>query len=481
MRIENDFIGEKSIKKTALYGINSLRAVDNFPEIVQPGLEWYKALGEVKKACYLTYKDFKTAALQKIKENLLSFTFIEDEIIEKLIESADEISEGKYFDNFVVPYLQGGAGTSINMNINEIIANVSLLKIGKQTGEYQIIDPFKDANVFQSTNDVVPTALKTASMKLLLILEDKINKLRFEIEKKETENRNTLRLAYTQLQSAVPSSYGKLFSTYNEALSRDWWRVSKCLERIKVVNLGGSAVGTSIAVPTFFVMNVAKKLRNITDLPVTSGENLSDATSNTDTFVEVHAILKAHAVNLEKIVNDIRLLASDICQNKEIEIPARQTGSSIMPGKVNPVIPEFVISTAHKIYSNDVLISSLSARGDLDLNAYLPVIGYTLLESISLLISANESLRKNMFAGLKVNSEVAENKLFASPAITTALIPYIGYGNAAKLAREMQVGNTDIFEANYKTQVFDEDKLVEVLETEKLLKTGFSIYDMSSI
>ena len=183
------------------------------------------------------------------------------------------------------------------------------------------------------------------------------------------------------MQEAVPSSFGILFSTYNEALSRDWWRVSKCSERIKQVNLGGGAIGTGLSLPRFFIMEVVPELRKLTGLPLAHSENLSDATSNLDRWVEIHATLKAHAVNLEKMSSDFRLLSSDLAGDKIISIPDRQVGSSIMPGKINPVIPEFVISAAHKIYSNDVLISSLCGQGTLELNAYLPVIGCAVIES----------------------------------------------------------------------------------------------------
>lgn len=478
MRKENDFLGEKSIEINALYGINSVRAVENFPYYDIVRKEWYRAIGLVKKACYITYHDFKKATLSKLDESSLPFDFIDDIIIEKMIEAAHEVSEGLYFNDYIVPNLQGGAGTSMNMNVNEIIANLTLQKIGKKKGEYQYVSPFSETNIYQSTNDVIPTALKIATMNLLLILEQKINNLRFAVEAKERQYSNVLRIAYTQLQQAVPSSYGKLFSTYNDALSRDWWRISKSLERIKTVNLGGSAIGTSMAVPTFFVMNVVKNLRNLTNLPINSGENLSDATNNLDCFVEVHAILKAHAVNLEKISNDIRLLASDIHGVKELTIPARQTGSSIMPGKVNPVIVEFIICSAHKIYSNDVLISSLVSRGDLDLNAYLPTIGYSVLESIEILIGADIALKENLFDDLKVNSSVSETQLYHSPAITTALSPYIGYEKASKLAAEMKKNDCDVFVANNSLCVIDNEKLKKILQAENLLKSGFSIYDI---
>jgi aspartate ammonia-lyase len=303
--------------------------------------------------------------------------------------------------------------------------------------------------------------------------------LRQKIEIAEGKYRNELRIAYTQMQEAVPSSYGMLFSTYSEALSRDWWRVSKCFERIKIVNLGGSAVGTGIAVPKFFIMEVVPALQKLTGLPVTRSENLSDATNNLDSFVEVHAILKAHAVNLEKMVSDIRLLASDVAGLHGVSIPQRQVGSSIMPGKVNPVIPEFVISAAHKIYSNDMLISSLSAQGCLDLNAYLPAIGHALLESLKLLIAADKTVADNLIEGLTITSGTDAARLFKSPAITTALSPLIGYRKAVLLSKEMKSSGCDVFDANRKLQLIDEEKLKNVLKPENLLKTGFTLNDLT--
>ncbi len=478
MRIEHDFLGERELTDNVLYGIHSLRAQENFPDKTSFPIEWYKAVGQTKLACYQTYKSFKQAALSKYKPEQLPFPFFDEIVIEKLIESAEEVSEGKHFDAFIVPAFQGGAGTSINLNINEIIANITLLKLGRQCGEYQYVDPIEQANIYQSTNDVIPTSLKVAVIQLLVELEESINKLRFKIEALESTNRNKLRIGYTQMQEAVPTSFGHLFSAYNEALSRDWWRVSKCFERIKVVNLGGSAVGTAIAVPRYFVMEVVSNLQKITRLPITRSENLSDATSNLDSFVEVHAILKAHAVNLEKMVSDIRLLASDLLANKELTIPKKQVGSSIMPAKVNPVIPEFVVGVAHQVYCNDMNISSLSALGCLELNAYIPMIGNSIIQSIKLLIAANKTLLENLFADLQVNTANAESKLLRSASLTTALTPYIGYNKAATLAKEMKKNNLSIVEANAKLQIMDETKLKKLIEPQNLLKTGFSLQDL---
>jgi len=477
-RTEKDFLGEKKVPEDALYGIHSVRAKQNFPDNSPFSFDWYKSVGLTKLACYMTYDKFKKAIAEKYPDKKLPINIFEQPVIDALIESAEEISGGKHFDHFIVPAVQGGAGTSINMNVNEIIANVALKKLGKHTGDYHTIDPIEHANIYQSTNDIIPTSLKVTIIKLLVELEEKINDLRSDIEKLENNTRNQLRIGYTQMQEAVPSSYAMLFSSYNEALSRDWWRVSKCFERIKVVNLGGSAIGTGMAIPRFFIMEATPTLQKLTNLPITRSENMPDATSNSDTLVEVHAILKSHAVNLEKMVSDIRLLSSDVAENKEVTIPHKQVGSSIMPGKVNPVIPEFVISSSHKIYANDSLVSSLSAQGCLDLNAYLPVIGHAILDSINLLIAANKTLKENFFNGLTIDNQKAENRLFSSPAITTALSPHIGYHKAAELAKEMRTSGLDVFQANEKLQIINTEKLKKVLQPQNLLKMGFTVNDL---
>jgi aspartate ammonia-lyase len=478
MRVERDFLGELKISENALYGIHSLRAKDNFPDTTPFQIEWYKSIGSVKLACYETFKNYKKSLLEKYKPSDIPFQLIPDEIIDILILSATEISQGKYFEWFIVPALQGGAGTSINMNINEIIANASLVHSGHKPGEYFIIDPIEQANIYQSTNDVIPTSLKITLMQLLNTLQTKINSLRESIENIEKQNYNTLRIGYTQMQEAVPTSFSRLFSTYNEALSRDWWRVSKCFERIKTVNLGGSAIGTGTTVPQYFIMEVVQNLQRLTGLPVTRSENLSDATSNLDAFVEVHAILKAHSVNLEKMMNDLRLLGSDI-SHKEISLPQKQAGSSIMPGKVNPVIPEFVIGITNKIYANDILISSLCASGCLELNAYLPVIGYAFIESIKLLIAADSTINDNLIKGITINTKIAAEKLYYSASITTVLIPYIGYHKASEMASLMKSKNFSIFEANKELKLLDDEKLKTILKPENILKEGFTMGDLT--
>jgi len=476
-RTEKDTLGEKQIPSDALYGIHAIRAKENFPGNTLFPIEWYRAVGIVKVACYKTYRKFRDAASKKLGNNL-PFNPLSDNILDALINAGGEVAEGKYFENFIVPGVQGGAGTSINMNVNEIIANAALLKTGNKCGNYTYIDPTSHSNIFQSTNDVIPTALTIAVIKLLQELEEKINLLRQKVEVYEKQNRDKLRPGYTQLQEAVPSSFGLLFSAYNEALSRDWWRVSKCFERIKQVNLGGGATGTGLAIPRFFIMEVVPELRALTEMQLSHSENLSDATSNLDKWVEIHATLKAHAVNLEKMSSDLRLLASDIAGDKIIKIPERQVGSSIMPGKINPVIPEFVISAAHKVYSNDNLISSLCGQGAFELNAYLPVIGCSIIESLSLLISCNSTLLANLFSGLIINEAAGYNALIYSPSVTTALSPHIGYHKAAEVASFMKEKKIDIFEANRILKVIEDEKLKSILQPGNLLKLGFSLDEL---
>jgi len=477
-RTETDFIGSKEIPHEALYGLQSVRARDNFPDRRPFFVEWYQAMGVVKQACYQTYRKFVAAAAAKYALDQLHIRLIQSPILDKMIETAAEVGNGQYFDHFIIPGISGGAGTSINMNVNEIIANASLQKLGFPPGEYSRIHPLDDVNIYQSTNDVVPTALRVAVMKLLNALEESINRLRFKMEELEKESRQDLRMGYTQMQEAVPTTFGRLFSTYSQALSRDWWRISKCFERIKVVNLGGSALGTGLTVPRFMIMEVVPELQQLTGLPLSRGENLSDVTSNLDVFVEVHAVLKAHAVNLEKMSSDLRLLAADFRVNKELNLPAMQIGSTIMPGKVNPVIAEFVISSAHQIYANDQTITSLSAQGCLELNAYLPLIGHALIDSIKLLIAADETLLDNLLTGLTINRKTAAEQVLCSPGLATALLPLIGYQQSAELAKLMKRENCSIIEANRQIKAVSEDELQKWIQADNLLKLGFSLGDL---
>ena len=478
MRTEKDFLGEVDIPGDKLYGIHSVRAQSNFPGDTPFPVEWYKATGLVKKACYSTYKKFRDTALKKKLEGPKGHQWWSDTLIQSLESAADEVSKGYHFDHFIVPGMQGGAGTSINMNVNEIIANTALKKLGHTYGNYQHIDPLDHANIFQSTNDIIPTALHLALMTLSHDLETSINTLRSSFETLESNYRNSIRQAYTQMQTAVPSSYGHLFSSYCDALSRDWWRVSRIRERLKEVNLGGGAAGTGMGIPRYMILNVITELRAMTNLPLTQSENLADTTMNLDSLVEVHAIVKSLAVNLEKTANDLRLLGADISRHQSVKIPNKQMGSSIMPGKVNPVIAEYVISVSHKVYANDQMISSLAAQGCLDLNAYLPSIGIAMIESFKLLTAACHSFQQNMIRDLDIESEKEELEIYRSASITTALVPYIGHKMAEKIALQIKESRKSIFEVNRELQILDEKELEEILKPATLVSKGFSLNDL---
>ncbi len=477
-RIERDGIGEVEVPAEALYGIHALRAHQNFPGAQAFPIAWYQAMGMVKLAYYQSITAFKSALAKEYSHKEWAFRIPSTAVISALTEAAQEMIQGAHFIAFIVPAVQGGAGTSINMNVNEILANRALTIMGHPVGNYEYCDPIIDANAFQSTNDTVPTALRLAAMQALDRLEAKVNQLRKAFENKENTYRQLVRIGYTQYQEAVPSSYGKLFGGYCEALSRDWWRISKGKERIKVVNLGGSAIGTGLTVPRFVIMDVVERLRGISNYPLAKAENLPDATANQDDLVELHGLLKTLAINLNKIAGDLRLLASDVSAVKGFQLPARQAGSSIMPGKVNPVIPEFVISSAQQVLANDVLINNLAAQGSLELNPYVPQIGVSLLGSIELLVNATQSLAENCVDGLTISAEKTYDQLIHSSVLTTALVPYIGYHKAADLARKMKEDQYSIFEANAILKYIDPSRLAELMQPEQLLQLGFSVKDL---
>ncbi len=478
MRKESDTIGALDVPADALYGIHSVRASRNFPDQTRFHPEWYQSVGLVKLACYRTVLAYKQAAARDYAGTVLPGNLPSDEVLEAMCSSAVSVSQGEFYGHFIVPAMQGGAGTSANMNMNEIIANASIMALGGRPGDYGMVDPFLHANVFQSTNDVIPTALKLAAIRLLQELEASINRLRSVVEGLEGQGRSVMRIAYTEMQRALPSSYGLLFGAYNEALSRDWWRVSRCYERLKLVNLGGGAAGTGLAIPRFYIMEVVGQLQKLTGLPLTRSENLADTTQNLDSLVEVHGMLKALAVNLEKISSDIRLLSSDLSLPPELSIPAVQAGSSIMPGKVNPVIAEYVIGLCHKVYSNDALVSGLSGQGSLDLNPYLPAIGHAFLESIKLLNGACKSMAEHLFPMLCLHKGTSLENLLMSPTLTTALLPYIGYQDAARMAAYMRDNGVSVLEANEAMDMLPQEKIKKVLLPENLLKLGYSLKDL---
>ena len=350
---------------------------------------------------------------------------------EAIGNACDEIAAEKLYDQFPIDALQGGAGTSTNMNINEVIANRAIELLGGQKGNYDLVHPLEDVNLHQSTNDVYPTAIKIAAIFRFRDLSKAEACLQGAFQEKEKEFAAIVKLGRTELQEAVPITLGAEFSAFAEAFSRDRWRTFKCEERLRVVNLGGTAVGTGLAAPRDYIFLVIEKLRDVTGLGLSRGENIMGETANADAFIEVSGILKAHAVNLIKISNDLRLMNF----LGEIRLPQLQAGSSIMPGKVNPVLAESAIQTGIKVIANDGIITETAARGTLQINEFLPLLAHALLESLDLLININGLLTEHV-RGIGAGKEKCEEYFDASPMIITALLPVIGYEKATQFITE---------------------------------------------
>jgi aspartate ammonia-lyase len=416
-RMEKDFLGEKKIPQEAYWGIHTDRARENFPVSgykMNPAL--IKALAMVKKACC---------------QANLEIGYLDERKARAILQACDEVIEGKFLDQFPVDALQGGAGTSSNMNINEVVANRAVELLGGSRGDYTVVHPIQDVNLHQSTNDVYPTAVKIAVILSLRNLSPAIAKVQGAFQKKEKEFAAIVKIGRTELQEAVPITLGAEFSAFAEALSRDRWRTFKCEERLRVVNIGGTAVGTGLCAPRSYIFMVIEKLRDLTGLGLSRGENLLDATANTDPFVEVSGILKAHATNLIKISNDLRLLHL----LEEIGLPKLQAGSSIMPGKVNPVLLEAVIQAAIKVMADDLIVTETCSRSTLQINEFLPLLAHSLLEGLDILININSILAEHV-AEIKAREEKCREYFEQSSMTITAFLPHIGYDRAAVLLRE---------------------------------------------
>jgi aspartate ammonia-lyase len=451
-RIENDLIGELSINSEDYCGIHTHRAKSNFniSSYVTP-IKLIHSLALVKKAACITN---------------ISNGFINNEKGEAITQACDEIKEGKLDDCFKIDALQGGAGTSTNMNINEVIANRALEILGEAAGNYNIISPYNTVNLHQSTNDVYPTALKITIINELRTLSEDLALLQGSFQEKEQEFRYIPTIARTELQDAVPITLGAIFSSFAEAFARDRWRTFKAEERIRVVNIGGTAVGTGITAPQKYIFEVIDNLRKITNLGIARAENSIDCTSNNDTFVEVSAILKSTAVNFIKISKDLRLLQF----TNEIELPAVQSGSSIMPGKVNPVILESIIQAGIKVKANDIIISDCVSDGTLQLNEYMPLITLAIIESLELLSNMAITLTKHI-KEIKANEDICLKLFESNPTIITVLVPYIGYEQSQELIKEYHNSEYD----NVKLFLMDklgEEIIEELLAPEKLISLG---------
>lgn len=416
-RTESDFLGDKHVPQDAYWGIHTQRAWENFPVTgYRINIALIHALALVKKACAMANTDLG---------------YLEKGKAEMIIKACDDILDGLHNDQFIVDALQGGAGTSTNMNINEVIANIAIEKMGEKKGDYGFVHPIEDVNKHQSTNDVYPSALKIAVMFKLNELSEQIAKLQGAFQAKEKEFAHIVKIGRTELQDAVPLTLGLEFSAFAEAFGRDRWRVFKSQERIRTVNIGGTAVGTGLTAPRDYIFLVIEKLREITKLGISRAENLADNTANSDAFVEVSGIIKAHAQNLIKISQDLRILHL----LKEIELPAVQAGSSIMPGKINPVIIEAVIQAGLKIIANDFLISEAASRSTLQINEFMPLLADSMLESLDILLNANKILARHVLE-IKANENICRDNLNKSLGLITAFVPDIGYEEATKLVQE---------------------------------------------
>ncbi|MEN6315921.1 MAG: aspartate ammonia-lyase [Clostridiaceae bacterium] len=422
IREETDSIGTLPIPANAYYGIQSLRAQINFQitgRIINPQL--IISLAKVKKAAAITNRN---AGL------------LENQIAEAIIAACDEIISGRHHEQFIVDPIQGGAGTSANMNANEVIANLSIELLGGTKGDYKIIHPNDHVNMAQSTNDVFPTAGKLTVLVLLFKLTEQLQRLHHALEQKSHEFYDVIKVGRTQMQDAVPIRLGQSFHAFAQVVKRDISRMDKIAEEMKIINMGGTAIGTAVNASFEYVHNITKNLSDVTGYDLVQAEDLIDATQNLDAFVNASGIIKTCAVNLSKISNDLRLLSSGPRTGiGEINLPAQQNGSSIMPGKVNPVIPEVVSQVAFNIIGNDVAITMAAEAGQLELNAFEPVLFYNLFESIETLTGAIQTLVDNCIVGITANKEHCRKLLDHSVATVTALCPYIGYKRAADIAK----------------------------------------------
>jgi len=422
-RTEHDMLGELPIPADALYGIHTARAIANFPLARRPcHPDLIRAYGMVKLACAVT--------------NRALGAWADDAEKAAAIDSAcRELAGGLLDAHVVVDALQGGAGTSLNMNVNEVLANRALQLLGDTLGNYARVSPLDDLNLHQSTNDTYPTALRLAATGLLHRLEEAVVALMEAFQAKEQEFAHVVKVGRTEMQDAVLTTLGREMGAYAEALSRDRWRIYKCEERLRVVNLGGTAIGTGLGAPRQYIFQVVETLRELTGFSFARAENLVEATQNADVFAEVSGILKAHSVTLLKVCGDLRLLGSGPEAGLgELSLPARQAGSSIMPGKVNPVIPEAVSQAAMLCLGYDGVIAHAASMGSLELNAFLPLIAHCLLDSLDLLAGANSILAAHCVAGLTADEAHCRAHVEASTAVVTALLPALGYETASQVA-----------------------------------------------
>ena len=449
-RQEKDFIGIKEIPADAYYGIQSVRAAENFnitglqmhPEIIV-------SIAKIKKAAAIT-----NGAVGTLDEKRTS----------AIITACDEIISGQLHSEFIVDPIQGGAGTSLNMNANEVIANRAIELMGGEKGDYSLVHPNDHVNCGQSTNDVFPSCGRIATLNLLNNATAQLNRLWTALYDKSNEFDHVIKMGRTQLQDAIPIRLGQGFHAYASAIRRDITRFNHAKEEMRVLNLGGTAIGTGLNADADYIKKVVRNLANISGLNLVQAFDLIDATQNLDGYTFVSGVVKSCAVTLSKMANDLRLMSSGPRTGfGEINLPARQHGSSIMPGKVNPVIPEVVNQVAFNIIGNDMTITMATEAGQLELNAFEPIIFYKLFQSIDTLTNAVRTFIDNCIVGITANEEHCRNQVENSVGIITAINPYIGYDKASDLAKEAISSGAPIREIVLREKMLSEQELERIL------------------
>jgi aspartate ammonia-lyase len=461
VRIESDFLGSKEVPEVAYYGIQTLRAVENFPITgYRIHEDLIKALAIVKKAAALANMDVKHLYVG---------------LGDSIVKAADEIIAGKWHEYIIVDPIQGGAGTSINMNVNEVVANRALELLGKEKGDYMQLSPNSHVNMSQSTNDVFPTAIHIATLNLLEKLLQTMQEMLATFKKKAQQFDHIIKMGRTHLQDAVPIRLGQEFEAYSRVVERDIKRIQQSRQHLYEVNMGATAVGTGLNADPRYIKQVIKHLADISGLPLTGAEHLVDATQNTDAYTEVSAALKVCMMNMSKIANDIRLMASGPRAGLgEITLPARQPGSSIMPGKVNPVIPEMINQVAFQVIGNDHTICLASEAGQLELNVMEPVLVFNLLQSISIMNNAFSVFTNYCLVGIEANENRMKDYVEKSVGIITAVNPHIGYEVASRIAREAIIKGKSVRELCLLYDVLTEEELDLILNPYEMTEPGIS-------
>ena len=456
-RSEHDLIGDRDVPADAYWGVHTLRALENFPITGIPiGISPHlvEALAAVKQAAAAANHDLG---------------LLDDERYDAIRTACEEIRGGALVDQFVVDVIQGGAGTSTNMNANEVIANRALELMGHAKGDYDVLHPNEHVNMSQSTNDVYPTAVKIAIILETHELLDAMELLQESFANKAVEFHDVLKMGRTQLQDAVPMTLGQEFGTYAQMLGEDRARLSEAVLLLHEINLGATAIGTMLNAPDGYVETACKHLASITGLPLESAVDLIEATQDCGSFVQLSGTLKRVAVKVSKICNDLRLLSSGPRAGfNEINLPAVQAGSSIMPGKVNPVIPEVVNQVAFQIIGNDVTVAMAAEGGQLQLNAFEPVICYSLSAGISRMTEAMKVLATRCVDGITANVELLRREVEESIGLVTALNPYIGYAAATEVAKEALATGRGVAELVLEKGLLPPEKLDAILRPEVL-------------